>query len=107
MITQLTPSELQQHLSGTHGRPVILDVREPWERKLCSLPNSVHIPLGELRARSTELKKESEIVVICHHGFRSRQAAEYLEQMGFENLYNLGGGIDAWAREIDPSMARY
>jgi rhodanese-related sulfurtransferase len=84
-----------------------LDVRETWEREVCALPNSLHIPMGQIQVRAAELQNESEIVVICHHGIRSRQAAELLEQMGFTNLYSLAGGIDAWARDVEPAMPRY
>lgn len=107
MISRLTPSELQQRLTGGDARPVVLDVREPWECKVCALPNSLRIPMGQILARAGELQKGSEIVVICHHGIRSQQVANFLKQMGFNNLSNLAGGIDAWARDIEPTMARY
>ena len=63
--------------------------------------------MGQILARAGELQKGSEIVVICHHGIRSQQVANFLKQMGFNNLSNLAGGIDAWARDIEPTMARY
>jgi rhodanese-related sulfurtransferase len=87
--------------------PAILDVRESWEFALCSLAGAQHIPLGELPARLAELDRERELVVICHHGIRSRAAQTYLLAQGFPHVMNLSGGIDAWARRIDPAMAVY
>jgi len=87
--------------------PAILDVRERWEFALCSLAGSQHIPLGELPARVAELDRERELVVVCHHGIRSRAAQTYLLAQGFHHVVNLSGGIDAWARRIDSAMAVY
>ena len=85
----------------------LLDVREPWEYKLCHIEPSRAIPLGELQQRSDELVTDKPLVVICHHGMRSMNATLWLRQQGFGNAVNLAGGIDAWARVVDPSMARY
>lgn len=87
--------------------PAILDVREAWELALCSLPDAQHIPLGELAHRLSELDRERPLVVVCHHGVRSRAAQAFLLGQGFRRVVNLAGGIDAWARRIDPSMATY
>lgn len=94
------------------GVPVtMLDVREPWEHKICHIDNSALIPLSELSQRSSELTAsdagDAPLVVICHHGMRSFHATLWLRQQGFENAVNLAGGIDAWASEIDPAMSRY
>ena len=87
--------------------PFILDVREPWECGICMLPGATHIPLGQIPSRLQELDKNKDIVVLCHHGVRSYQVAYYLQHQGFEKLHNLQGGINAWAREIDPTMPKY
>lgn len=87
--------------------PVLLDVREEWELARCRLPGSTWIPMGQIVARVGELDREQEIVVVCHHGIRSRLVASFLEQEGFENVINLTGGIDAWAKEVDPDMPQY
>ena len=87
--------------------PTVLDVREDWEVRCCSLPGSVHIPLGELPTRLHELDQRRRIVVLCHHGMRSRAAQAFLVGRGFTDVLNLAGGIDAWARNIDPAMATY
>ncbi|MBL8708846.1 MAG: sulfurtransferase [Rhodospirillaceae bacterium] len=90
------------------GRPIrMLDVREPWEHKICRIENSHLIPLADLADRSDELSDDMPLVVICHHGARSFHATLWLRQQGFANAVNLAGGIDAWAVEIDPGMQRY
>jgi len=92
------------------GEPLgMLDVREPWEHKICHIAKSRLIPLDELAERAGELGEDNErpLVVICHHGTRSFHATLWLRQQGFGNAVNLAGGIDAWARQIDPSMQRY
>ena len=86
---------------------VLLDVREPEEVELVQLPNSVHIPMGDIPSRLHELDPDSEIVVYCHHGVRSLQVAHFLHQHDFEHIVSLAGGIDVWAIEIEPEMARY
>ena len=91
-----------------NGEPhTVLDVREPWERAICALQDSLHIPMRELPGRIDELPREETVVVLCHHGFRSQQVTNWLRQKGYGNAMNLSAGIDAWARQIDPSMASY
>jgi rhodanese-related sulfurtransferase len=107
-IAQIRPEQLKQWLADDdRPAPLLLDVREPWEYQLCSLAGSVHIPLGAVPSRAAELDPGRELVVICHHGGRSLQAALWLERNGFDKLHNLAGGVDAWARQVDPSMATY
>lgn len=105
-MRQFRPLELATHIQNGHA-PTLLDVREPWEINLCSLPGALQIPMRDLPARLTELNKDAEIVVVCHHGVRSYHAARYLETAGFGNVINLSGGIAAWADEVDPAMPRY
>ncbi|MSQ66626.1 MAG: sulfurtransferase [Gammaproteobacteria bacterium] len=85
----------------------LLDVREAWEFALCHIPGSLHVPLGELPARAAGLPRDQPLVVICHHGVRSRAAQQYLLEQGWSAVFNLTGGIDAWAREVDPAMVTY
>jgi len=106
-MRQLSVRELQQRLAAGGEPPVLLDVRESWELKICALPASLHIPMGQIPARLAELDPARETVVVCHHGVRSLRVAYFLEGQGFKNLYNLQGGVDAWAREIDPAMHKY
>jgi len=88
-------------------RPVLLDVREPYEYSLCRLESSTLIPVEELDTRLGELKRDSEIVVYCHVGIKSASAVRLLRQAGFANVRNLQGGIDEWARQVDNKMPRY
>ena len=103
----MSVKELQARLADLVNQPLILDVREPWEGDICSLPGARHIPMGRIPTSLQELDKDKEIVVLCHHGVRSYQVAYYLQHQGFNNLHNLQGGIDAWARQIDPTMPKY
>ena len=103
---EMTPNELKARLDS--GRPpILLDVRQDWETKLCRLENAVHIPIEEIELRTDELDSRSEIVVYCHKGVRSAAVAEYLRSLGFADVKNLAGGVDFWAGTIDPSMRRY
>ena len=104
-ITQLTLHELQK-LLAEQPDTLLLDVREAEETALCALPRSLHIPMGELAARQHELP-DAPIAVYCHHGIRSQYCALCLADAGFTPLYNLKGGIDAWARDLDKDMPRY
>jgi adenylyltransferase/sulfurtransferase len=87
--------------------PVILDVREPFEAAICSLPDAVLIPLGQLPARLNELNPDAEIVVHCKSGGRSARAVALLREKGFSRAVNLSGGILNWINEIDPALSRY
>jgi rhodanese-related sulfurtransferase len=105
-INQWTPQQLQQNLNENQEL-VLLDVREQHEYDYAHIDGSVFIPLGQLPKRFQELEAEKDIVVICHHGMRSQQACLFLQQAGFERLYNLKGGIDAWSLVCDPLVPRY
>jgi rhodanese-related sulfurtransferase len=105
-MREITPAELKARLDGRE-RPLLLDVRQDWETRLCRLPDAVHIPIEEIELRTEELNPADEIVVYCHQGVRSAAVAEYLRQLGFRDVTNLAGGLDAWARAVDPTMRRY
>ena len=105
-MQEITPQELKARLDG-NDRPVLVDVRDDWETKLCRLPNAVHIPMEEFELRTEELNQADDIVVYCHHGVRSAAVADYLRQLGFTRVRNLSGGLDAWARTVEPTMRRY
>jgi rhodanese-related sulfurtransferase len=86
----------------------LLDVREPWEHQASRIAGSTLIPMGEIPARfNQELDPEAHIVVICHHGVRSMNVTAWLRQQGYERVQSLRGGIDRWAREIDPTIPLY
>ncbi len=102
----ITPEGLKQLLEQQRDIALI-DVREPWEFDLCRIEGSENIPMSEIMGKIDKLDKSSETVVLCHHGMRSLQIAEFLENAGFKSVFNLGGGIDAWASEVEPGMTRY
>jgi adenylyltransferase/sulfurtransferase len=87
--------------------PILLDVREPWEAEIAAIPGSTLIPLGELGDRVGELDPAASVVVYCHLGVRSEYAARQLAGVGFGHVRNLAGGIDAWSRTVDSTVARY
>lgn len=107
-MRQLSASQLKDWLGDeTRTRPVLLDVREPWEFETCRIAGSLSIPMRGIPARYHELKRDEDIVMVCHHGARSFQAGMFLEQMGFASIINLQGGVAAWARDVDPAMPTY
>jgi rhodanese-related sulfurtransferase len=106
MISEISPAELQaRRAAGT--APVVVDVREGWELQLASIPGVLHIPMNEIPAKLGELDADAEIVVMCRSGGRSMQVAQYLARNGFRSVSNLTGGILAWSRDVDPSVAQY
>lgn len=107
-IQQIAPVQLREWLDDkSRTSPVLLDVREPWEIQICAIAGSVAVPMNSIADRSAELQPDAETVVICHHGGRSMNVALFLERGGFTKLHNLSGGLDAWARQVDPAMAVY
>lgn len=104
----MTVHELKAALTPENPfRPLLLDVREPWEWQLARIDGSHHMPMREIPARIADLDKSHPTVVICHHGVRSLQVVAFLQRLGFGNLHNLQGGIDAWARQVDPAVPLY
>jgi rhodanese-related sulfurtransferase len=104
---ELAPQELKTMLAGL-GKLFLLDVREPWETSAVGFPGAHSMPMGEVPARAyIELDPEERIVVICHHGVRSLNVANWLRNQGFGHAQSLRGGIDAWSRDVDPAVARY
>ncbi len=85
----------------------LVDVREPHEWAISDLPESVKIPLASLPHRLDELPRDGEIVVYCRTGGRSGNAVQFLRQRGYGKVFNLSGGINRWADQIDPTMAKY
>jgi adenylyltransferase/sulfurtransferase len=102
----IDPAELAESLR--QGREVrLLDVREPHELEISQLEGATLIPLGQLAARLSELDTTEEMVIFCKAGTRSARALDLLVSAGFRKVKNLRGGINAWAREVDPSMPVY
>lgn len=88
-------------------KPLLLDVREPWEFQTCHIEGAVPMPMNTVPARMQELDEDAAIVCICHHGARSMSVAAFLERNGFANVINLTGGVHAWAQQVDGSMPTY
>lgn len=85
----------------------VLDVREPQELAVCIIDGSVTIPMRQIPNALEGLPRENPLVVVCHHGMRSGMVTAFLRKHGFDNALNLAGGIDAWARHVEPDMPRY
>jgi rhodanese-related sulfurtransferase len=105
-IPEITPAALKA-LRDSPQPPLVLDVRESWEREAASLPGTVDIPMMEVPQRLAELPRDRNIVVMCHGGVRSLKVAHYLAQNGFTQVANLTGGIHAWACDVDPTTGTY
>jgi rhodanese-related sulfurtransferase len=106
-MREMTPDECKAYLETAPVRPLLLDVREPWEYNIVHLEGSQLMPMRQVPVELDSLDADREIVVICHHGIRSRQVALFLKARGFSNVINLRGGIDAWARYTDTSLPTY
>lgn len=105
-VKDVTPAELNAELIGEFP-PVLLDVREADELEISALPNIIHIPMGEVEDRIGELDSNSDTVVICRSGGRSRKVAEFLNGQGFRSVRNLATGMNGWAETVDPNIATY
>ena len=107
-MLEITVEEVKAKLDA--GEPVhLLDVREQQELAICALDGVEHIPMMSLflGLKKTAADQHAELVVVCHHGIRSLEAAQFLKMQGFENVKSMAGGMEAWAASIDPSMPRY
>jgi adenylyltransferase/sulfurtransferase len=105
-LPEIDVHQLKDRLA--QGTPfVLLDVREPAEIEVACLPGSVKIPLGELPARLGELDPSGEVIIHCKAGGRSAKALQLLLDSGFTKACHVQGGINAWSKEIDPSVPLY
>ncbi len=107
-MTQLPATELSTWLADAQRpQPLLIDVREPWEFEICRIQGSRLMPLTRIGEQIDAIDPQRPIVCICHHGARSLHVAMALEQRGCRDVYNLSGGVEAWARQVDPAMATY
>lgn len=106
LIQEINAPRLKE-LLNQNPPPVILDVREEDELEICAFPSFIHIPLGRLGQEWETLPQDRLIIVACHHGRRSLQAALFLKSRGFGQVINLAGGIHQWGKQIDPQMREY
>ncbi len=116
MIPQIRPAAFTQWLKSLDGiTPLVLDVREPWEVSTASIQpvadapafDVLYMPMQSIPQRLAELPQDRPIACLCHHGMRSQNVAAFLLNQGFEQVANISGGIDAWSRELDGSVAAY
>jgi rhodanese-related sulfurtransferase len=106
-VPSVTPDELARLMKGDR-KPVVVDVREPFEVEISKLPfDQKLIPLNEVVNRVHELSSADDIVLYCRSGARSGQATQFLQSIGFTKVRNLAGGINAYAEEVDPSIPVY
>ena len=104
-VPEITPSDFVARRERGDTL-TLLDVREDWELGVASVPNVVHIPMGQVADRLQELDKNTEIVVLCRSGRRSLEVAKFLQQNGYKTV-NLAGGILAWSRDLDATIPTY
>ncbi len=105
--TYTITSEQLKGMIVENRRFILLDVREQWEYEIVHIEGATLIPFGELPRRFREIRHGIEVVVYCHWGMRSLDAAFLLQQLGFKSVKSLVGGIDQWAQEIDTQLRRY
>lgn len=110
-VAAMQVSERLRAQQAEGRRPVLLDVREPWEvNTAAARPDDVPlvcIPMNEVPGRLDELDRAEPVWVLCHHGMRSAQVAGFLERRGFAQVFNVAGGIDAWSIDVDRRIPRY
>jgi rhodanese-related sulfurtransferase len=106
---EISAQTLAGLLNGAAGTtPKLLDVREHWEFATAHIEGSTLMPMGDVPSRAhQELDPDEHIIVLCHAGARSMNVTVWLRENGFENAQSVRGGIDAWSREVDPSVPRY
>jgi len=107
MDFEISASEVKAMLK--HGDAfTLLDVRQPWELEKSRIEGTVHIPVSDIPTRAhQELDPDKHIVVLCHHGLSSLMVTNWMRQQGFERVQSVRGGIDGWARTVDPKIPLY
>jgi adenylyltransferase/sulfurtransferase len=104
IVQGISPDQLQKMMPAQTFQ--LLDVREQFERDICLIPGSLHIPLAELATSWSQLSQETPVIIYCKSGARSRKACELLTQKGF-HCQNLEGGILQWIEQVQPELTRY
>lgn len=104
---EISVRDAQALLGDSAARVRLIDVREPYEWEICHVPSAQHLPMRQIPEQAALLPRDEHLLVMCHHGGRSMRVTEYLRAQGFTAVSNISGGIDAWAREIDPTLRRY
>ncbi|MFZ9708974.1 MAG: rhodanese-like domain-containing protein [Steroidobacteraceae bacterium] len=107
MVTELSVEEMKAKIDAGESPLAVIDVREAWELDISRLPFTLHIPMGEIPQRISELDPQIPTIVVCRSGGRSLQVARFLVGRGFRSVSNLTGGILAWGERIDPLLRPY
>jgi rhodanese-related sulfurtransferase len=105
MIQDLTPKAFKASLNNDNT--LLIDVREDWEFDVCKIQGAQLMAMSAIAETYTQLDKNANLAIYCHHGVRSLRVIHFLQSQGYENLINLQGGIDAWSSEVDSSVAKY
>ena len=103
---EITPRQVKD-LLARDDKVLFVDVREPWEYDAAHIEGSVLIPLGQIPSNLARLENAEQLVLFCHHGMRSLDAAAWLRSQGVEGARSMSGGIERWSTEIDPRVPRY
>jgi rhodanese-related sulfurtransferase len=106
-MREMNPQQVNHYLQNNTSPPLLLDVREPWEYNICHIKGAKLIPMKTIASKINQLNSEQEIIVICHHGVRSRMVGQFLEQQQFKQIINLSGGVNQWAKDVDINMPTY
>ena len=104
---EVSVTEASRLLASRPDQVGLIDVREPYELDICRIPGAVAIPMRQIPGNLAALPSGRHLLILCHHGSRSRQVTEYLRASGFPATSNIAGGIAAWAKEVDPGLPRY
>jgi rhodanese-related sulfurtransferase len=105
-VSDISPRALNERLQAGEAITVI-DVREDWELQISKLDFALHILMYDIPDSLEQIPRDKPVVIMCHVGGRSSQVATWLHVQGYTNVLNLTGGINGWAREVDPSLTRY
>lgn len=108
-MQELSPKQLVVRMRCENA-PCVLDVREPWEQELARLDHTIDMPMTQVPDRLDELRDQlggRDLIVMCHSGGRSSVIVQFLQQNGFERVFNLEGGIQAWAEQVDQTLPTY
>ncbi|MEO7412467.1 MAG: molybdopterin-synthase adenylyltransferase MoeB [Opitutaceae bacterium] len=104
---EVSVQQAKRLLDSGGGHASVIDVREAYELEICAIQPSDHIPMRQIPEQLDTLPKDKHLLILCHSGARSMRVTEFLRARGFKAVSNIGGGIDAWAQEIDSSLRRY
>lgn len=104
---EISVTEARRLLAANPSGVALIDVREPWEADICRVASAELIPMRQIPERLADLPRDRHLLIMCHHGGRSRNVTGFLRDRGFAAVTNVAGGIAAWADEIEPTMPRY